>query len=104
MYTTLLVVHIVGMIASLGLMSGALLLGASGKRISARVASVGMVATAIGGTAGIVLLLSAPLTLKCTILTAYLLGTIAIYKFGFALGDADKARFIRRSAVVQDNE
>lgn len=103
MYTTLLIVHILGMIASIGLMSGALVFGAFGKHVAARIATVGMGATAIGGFAGIVLLLSAPLTMKCAILTAYLLTTIALYKFGFAMGDADRARLIRRSAVVQDN-
>lgn len=103
MYTTLLVIHIIGMIASIGLMSGALLLGVAGKTSSARVASVGIGVTIVGTFAGIVLMLSAPLTMKCAILTAYLLSVVAIYKFGFASGNADKARFIRRSAVVQDH-
>lgn len=103
MHITLLVIHIVGMIASIGLISGALAFGFAGKRAAARIATVGMGATAIGGFAGIVLLLSAPLTMKCAILTAYLLSVIALYKFGFAMGNADRARFIRRSVVVQDN-
>lgn len=103
MYTILLVIHILGMIASVGLMSGALLLGVSGNRDAARIASAGMGATVVGGFAGMILLLLAPLTMKCVILTAYLFGVAALYRFGFAMGKADRARLIRRATVVQDN-
>ncbi len=101
MHTTLLVVHIVGMIASLCLMSSAVLLGLNGKALAVRLASVGMGITIVGGISGIALLFSAPLSLKCALLTAYLLAMTALYIFGFGSGRVAKARLIRHSAAIQ---
>jgi hypothetical protein len=101
MYTILLIVHIASMIASLALMSSALIMGMYGKDAAARVATVGMMATTTGGASGTVLLIDAPLSFKCALLTAYLLSITMLYIFGFGMGRVNNARLIRHSAVVQ---
>lgn len=102
MYTTLLLIHVIAMIASIGLITASVIVGIFGKRIAARIATISVGATAVGGLTGMALLLSAPLSIKCAVLTAYLLGAVSVYVYGFAMGDADKARLIRRSVIVQD--
>ena len=101
MYTILLVVHVASMITSMALMSAALVWGFRGKDTAVRVATVGMIATAIGAVSGAVLLLFAPILSECIILTAYLSAVSALYIFGFGSGFADKARLIRHSASIQ---
>ena len=93
----IITVHVVAMIASLVLMTLAVAMGLLGKRSAATVANVGVIATFVGGLSGIGLLIDAPLSLQCALLTAYLLAIIALHVFGFAMGDADRARLIRAS-------
>ena len=95
MHTTFVIIHVVAMVASLGLMSSAVALGLFGKRIAAMVANLGLLATVFGGLSGIILLVSAPLSMECVVLTAYLAGVTVLHVFGFAVGDADRARLIR---------
>lgn len=93
----ILAVHILAMMLSLALMAGAVVFGLAGKRFAASLSSYGMIATAIGGLSGGLLLLSAPLPLQCVELSLYLVAMTALYVFGFAMGDADDARLIRSS-------
>ena len=97
MLTFVLVTHIITMIASMGLMGGAIVLGIFGKRSAATTATIGMVITLFGVMAGAILLLGAPLSIQCAILTAYLLAATGLYVFGFGMGHADDARLIRSS-------
>lgn len=97
MHTFVLITHIITMVASLALMGGALGLGLFGRRSAAATATVGMIVTLIGVLSGGILLLGAPLSIECAILTAYLLAATGLYVFGFGMGQADEARFIRSS-------
>lgn len=99
MYTALIITHVISMFLSLGLMGTAIVLGLFGKTTSARIATVGMFATGLGGGTGAVLLFDAPLSIQCATLTAYLAGVTSLYVFGFARGNADRARLIRRPAI-----
>lgn len=76
-------------------MSSAVVVGLLGKQQAAAIASYGMIATAIGALSGAMLLLTAPLSIECVILTAYVAVMTALYVFGFAMGSADEARLIR---------
>lgn len=102
MHIFLVIIHVIAMMSSLALMSSAILMGLFGKRSAAAVATLAMYFTTAGGLSGAILLLAAPLTVQCALLTAYLVVTTAIYVFGFGTGYADTARFIRRSSSVQD--
>lgn len=95
MHTILVLVHVSMMISSLALMSAATGLGFFGKRVAATLATIGELATVIGGLVGVVLLLGSPLSIECATLTAYLAGITALYVFGFGMGNADEARLIR---------
>ena len=97
----LISIHIFAMIMSLIGMSSALLLGAAGNKIAAKLASWGMIFTAIGSVVGGILLLEAPLSLRCALLTVYAAVVTSIYVFGFARGSAENARLIRRASSVQ---
>ena len=101
MYTILLAAHIASMVLSLGLMSGAIAWGLRGKNSAARIATLGMIATAVGAVSGSILLIFAPLLSECLILTAYLSVVTSLYIFGFGGGFAEDARLIRRSAPIQ---
>lgn len=103
MYTSLVIIHVISMVVSLFLMSGAIGLGLFGKDVAAKVASVGMIATAFGAVTGSVLLFFAPALSECIILTSYLAAVTSLYIFGFGAGVADKARLIRNSAPIQKN-
>lgn len=100
MNTILLSTHIISMIASIALMLGAVVWGLRGRDSAARIATVGMAATASGVVTGSIMLLFAPLLVECVILSSYLAGTIALYTFGFGSGFADNARLIRRPQTV----
>jgi hypothetical protein len=95
MHSFLVVIHVASMIISLGLMAGAILLGFMGKNSAARVSTIGIVATAIGGMSGTVLLFFAPLPIQCIELTFYIAAMVSLYIFGFARGSAEAARLIR---------
>lgn len=97
MHTFILISHIVAMIASMGLMGGAVVMGLMGKRSAASVATMGMIITVIGVMGGAILLLGAPLSIQCATLTGYLLAATGLYVFGFGMGQADDARLIRSS-------
>jgi len=101
MYTTLLVAHIVAMISSMALMSGAIVWGLRGKDSAVHIASGGMIATAVGAVTGAILLFFAPILSECILLTAYLATVSSLYIFGFGNGYSEKARFIRHSAPIQ---
>lgn len=103
MYSILVIAHVTFMIVSLALMVGAIGLGFFGKQVAVKTATVGMVTTVVGVASGFLLLLDSPLSLQCATLSAYLLLSIALYKYGFGLGDAQKARFIKASASIQKN-
>ena len=103
MHTLLVIFHVVAMVASVALMSGAIGLGLFGKTAAAKTASIGMIATALGAVSGSVLLFFAPVLSECLTLTAYLAGVTALYILGFGGGFAENARFIKSSAPVQKN-
>jgi len=98
MHTTFVIIHISAMIASMVLMVSAVGFGLSGKHIAARIATIGYVTTVGGIAIGGILLLGAPLSIQCALLTAYLLSVTVLYHFGFAFGDAENARLIRTKA------
>lgn len=100
MNTILLTTHIISMAASMALMLGAVIWALRGHTAAVRVATVGMVTTAVGVVSGAVLLFFAPLLIQCIELSAYLAGTIALYTFGFGSGFADNARLVRRPQTV----
>ncbi len=102
MHTIIVIIHVIAMMISLGLMSTAVVMGLFGKQSAVNVATLGLGATAVGGVSGTFLLLGAPLTIQCAILTAYLIGVTALYVFGFALGDAENARLIRKTSPIQN--
>lgn len=95
MYTFLVVTHVTTMIASMAFMSGAIGLGIFGKRIAVKVASVSMGTTLVGFGTGLLLTLDSPLTLKCAMLTSYLLAVSVVYWYGYGLGRIERARFVR---------
>lgn len=97
MYTTILTVHIISMIASMVVMSGAVIVAILGKKFAVDMASFGMIATFFGSASGIAMLLDAPLSIQCAGLTAYLVAVAAIYHVGFGFGRIEKARFVRQS-------
>ena len=94
MHTILLVIHIISMVLSMALMTGAISLGLLGKDFAVRTASIGMVATALGGITGAVLLFFTPVLSECIVLTAYLSSVTALYIFGFGSGLVEKARLV----------
>lgn len=100
MNTILLTTHIMTMIASMALMLGAVIWALRGHTVAVRMATVGMMATAVGTVSGAILLFYAPLLIQCVELTVYLAGTIALYTFGFGSGFADNARLVRRPQTV----
>lgn len=100
MNTIILTTHIIAMIASVTLMLGAVIWALHGRTSAVRLATVGMVATAVGTVSGAILLFFAPLLIQCVELSAYLAGTIALYTFGFGSGFADNARLVRRPQPV----
>lgn len=83
------------MVVSMALMSGAIGLGIFGKQSAVKLASYGMSATVVGFVSGLLLMLAAPLTLKCAMLTSYLLAVSALYYVGYGAGNIAKARFVR---------
>lgn len=95
MHTLLIIFHVIAMISSIALMSSAVVVGLFGKKQAATLASYGMIATALGAISGAALLLLAPLSFECVVLTAYIAGMTVLYIFGFAMGSADEARLIR---------
>lgn len=97
MHSLLVTFHVVSMILSMGLMIGAVAAGLSGKTSAARIATAGFSATVIGLVSGSLLLLDSILSIQCAMLTFYLVGVTALYRYGFAFGDVSRARLIRRS-------
>jgi hypothetical protein len=95
MHTVIILVHVIAMVSSLSLVGSAVGLGLLGKRIAGVLATLGLGATAVGGFSGILLLLDAPLSLQCALLTGYLAAVTLVYVYGFAMGDVDRARLIR---------
>ena len=95
MYTIILLTHIFSMIASLALMASAVGLALFGVRSSVKLASLGMITTISGFLTGAILLLSSPLSFQCIVLTAYLAGTVALYRYGFGMGRVENARLVR---------
>lgn len=96
MHTTLLTVHIISMIASMIVMSGAVLVALLGKRVAIEMASVGMVATFLGFASGLAMILDTPLSIQCAGLTAYLLAVTVLYHVGFGFGRIEKARLVKQ--------
>ncbi|MBH2007058.1 hypothetical protein I8H83_00450 [Candidatus Saccharibacteria bacterium] len=96
MYGIIVFVHVVAMVSSMALMSGAVGLGFLGKKIALRSATLGVYATVIGTISGIGLLLDNPLSLQCVFLTAYVAGVSVLYYFGFGFGVMSDARLIRQ--------
>ncbi len=95
MLSLLLSVHIFCMVGSLGLMMCAGVLALCKVRASVTVATLSMVFTAIGSVSGGILLLFAPLSIKCVLLTMYLIVMLMVYRYGFGMGDAKKAKLLR---------
>lgn len=98
MHFILLTIHITAMISSLIIMPTAVALALRGIRASVKFATTGMMFTSVGFGSGVILLLDAPLLSECVILTSYLAAMIAVYAFGFAWGNAPKARLLRAKA------
>lgn len=84
------------MLTSLVLMPTAIMLAWQGIRASVHLAKGGVVTAAIGFVTGVILLLSNPLLSECVILTGYLVAALAVYGYGFAWGDAPKARLLNK--------
>ncbi len=97
MYTILVIIHVTFMIASMVLMTGAVGMGLLGKDLAARAATTGFGATIIGSISGAVLLFDSVLSIECAMLTAYLISVTLLYRYGFAFGDATRARLIRQA-------
>lgn len=95
MYTLLVAIHVCAMITSMLLMSGAIGLGIFGKQLAVKIASVGMGATIVGFASGLLLMIASPLTLKCAILTSYLVVVTAVYWYGYGFGRLSQAHFVR---------
>lgn len=95
--TSIIIIHSIAMAASLTLMGAAVGLGIFGKKSAATLATGSVAVTFIGGVSGFALLLSAPLSVECAALTAYLVAIATLYVSGFAMGDARSARLIRSS-------
>lgn len=95
MHEFIIVPHIVTMVASMALMTGALTLGFFGKKIAVKAATAGMILTILGFITGIILMADAPLSLQCAKLTAYVAAVTILYRFGYGFGDIKKARFVR---------
>ena len=102
MHILLVIVHVSMMIASMGLMAGALGLGLFGKTVAVRFAGAGFYASILGFISGGILLFGATLSLQCALLTGYLLGMTLLYHLGFGLGDVKNARFVHQTAPVQN--
>lgn len=83
------------MILSLVLMSAALGLGVFGKKTAVVVATLGEAVTIVGALSGVLLLLNTPLSIQCALLTAYVAAMTSLYVFGFGMGNAEEARFVR---------
>lgn len=98
MYELTLILHIIAMIGSVALMSGAISLGLLGKTAAVKTATAGMCATLVGFLSGVALLIGAPLSMKCAMLTAYVLSMAALYYVGYGFGDVKKARFVRQTS------
>ena len=98
MHFVLLTIHISAMISSLIIMPAAVALALRGTRASVKLATTGIMFTAVGFVSGVVLLLSAPLLAECVILTSYLAAMVAVYALGFAWGNEPKARLLRAKA------
>jgi membrane protein implicated in regulation of membrane protease activity len=89
------------MSSSILLMITALSLGLFGLKAASHIATGGTVATAVGGMTGFMLLLDYPLSVKCVLLSIYVLGVAMLYVYGFGAGKSDSSRLIRHSANVQ---
>lgn len=85
------------MVLSIGLMTSAVGMGLFGKAAAAKVATVGFGATVLGLVSGLLVLFDSILSLQCAMLTVYLVGVTALYRYGFAFGNASRARLIRQS-------
>lgn len=96
MHIYLIMIHVVAMILSMILMTGAIGMGLVGRKSAARMATLGYVTTLVGSAFGAALLLDSVLSVQCAMLTAYLVVATALYRYGFALGNAEKARLVRR--------
>lgn len=101
MHTLLITIHVFAMITSLSVMGSAIITGLSGRAVAAKLASWSMLLTFIGSSTGVVLLLQAPLTMRCALLTVYVIAMASLFVFGFSKGSAEQARFIRRSTSIQ---
>lgn len=77
------------------MMSAALGMGVFGKKAAATLATIGEIATVLGALTGVILVLDAPLSIQCALLTAYVVAMTSIYVFGFGMGNAEESRFIR---------
>lgn len=98
MHTFLIITHVATMIASMLLMSGAIGLGIFGRESAIKVASAAMGATVVGFATGLFLMIDSPLTVKCALLTSYLVAVTAAYWYGYGLGRIEYARFVRSTA------
>jgi hypothetical protein len=81
MYSILLSLHITFMIVSLATTIGAVLTVALGRRVSTLVMRSDLVVTVVGIAAGAVLLLTAPLSVRCLMLVTYLGVFTLAYRF-----------------------
>lgn len=98
MYIFLVSLHVIAMVLSISLMSGALVLGLLGKNLAVRVASFGAFATFVGFISGALLMIGTPLDFKCVMLTTYVIGVSVLYYFGYGFGDSTHARLVRGTA------
>lgn len=76
-------------------MASAIFLGLQGKTAAVRVATLGTTLSFAGVAAGVLMLLSSPLSIECAILTAYLVAMMALYKIGFGFGNIKNARLVQ---------
>jgi len=97
MHMLLVIIHVVSMIASIGLMTGAVGVGLAGHAVAARLATNGFLTAIVGFASGGLLLIDSVLSLECGLLALYLIGVTVLYHVGFAFGDASRARLIRQA-------
>jgi len=98
MYEFTLILHIITMIGSMALMSGAVGLGLLGKTAAVQTATAGMCTTVVGFMTGMGLMIGAPLSMKCAMLTAYVIAVGTLYYVGYGFGNVTKARFVRQTS------
>jgi hypothetical protein len=81
MISSLLILHVILMMTSLILTPTLTALVAFGKHVSSKVVAANLILTSMGVVAGIFMLLSQPLDIRCAVLVSYLIAFSAAHAF-----------------------